>query len=286
MFVMQGGINEGTGSPYLARLFLGVYEMRDMVMNHVVRTGHYEWRKQFDDLYAPVHDAISSARNHSARVLELVTTHRGKIDSGAIVSYQRNAVEIHESISQPLGESFATFLSSAGRATKLHQNVLKFLGLDLGMLYTSPTNFQAGIEGLRRGGEDLLADYLEATRAGWSEQLIKRRNDLEHGPWRLQDVLIRPGPGGVPQMVEPDVDGVPVSTWVADMLAHFLAFVEETTAYAVQRALAPGHAALIEIPPEMIDPAIKRRFLVSWPVVEPGARVWRLQYSPAGFPNY
>src|SRR5258708_331352 len=68
-FVMERRTNEGTASPYMARLVLGVYEMRDMIISHVLRKDHYVWRDHFDDLYAPVQDAMISARNHSARVV-------------------------------------------------------------------------------------------------------------------------------------------------------------------------------------------------------------------------
>lgn len=280
---MQRRGNEGTSSPFFARLFVGAgMEMRDMVINHVLQSDHERWRREFDDLYTPVHDGLVSARKHRERIVELLTTHRAKIESGEIVSYQPNAVNIYESISEPLGDAFATFLSAAARSTKLHQKVTKFLGLDLSMLYAKLPNFQAGIQKLRNDKDEALADYLEATRAGWSENLFERRNDLEHGPWRLDDVLVRPGPNGAPTMVEPQVNNEPVSEWVSRMLAQVLAFVEETTALAVQRALRPAHVALIEVTAAEVDPNFARRFQDVWPSSDSG---WQLRYSPEGFPN-
>lgn len=283
-WVMERRTNEGTSSPYMARLILGVLEMRDMVISHVLRKDHYVWRGHFDDLYVPVQDAMGAARKHSARVVELVATHRAKIESGEIVSYGHNAVYINESISEPLGEAFASFVTSAVRAVKLHQDVLAFLDLDVGFLFAKPASFEAGVKKLRESGQEILGDYLDATRAGWSERLINRRNKLEHEGWRLDDVLHPPAPNGVPRMVEPEVEGVLVSEWVPEMLGHVLAFVEEAVAYAVQRIMAPNNAALAEYPLESRDPTIVRRFYVVWPSLEP-AKLWQLRYVPEGFPH-
>ncbi len=278
--------DEGTAEPYVARLWSGLFEIRDILLRHLARDDRdFELRRRrFDDLYTPVLDAMGSARKHARRISELVEGHRAKIDSGAIVSHQANAVQIDESISAPLQEAFANFIFASVRAAKLHQDLLKYLGLDIGFLFAKEANFQARIGELRQRGQDVLAGYLVATRAGWSDKLINKRNDLEHEGWRLPDVRYRPGPSGEPQMLEPEVDGVAVSAWTAEMLPHVLAFVEDMGAYCVQEGLG-STGALADIPEAERDPQHKKRFYFTVPALQPEAQIWKLRYSVKGFPH-
>lgn len=133
--------------------------------------------------------------------------------------------------------------------------------------------------------------------------LIKTRDQVEHAGWQLSDVRYRPGAAGHPEMVEPEVAGVPVSVWAANTLPHVLAFVEGmiacsastilagrksncrgTIAYCVQRGLGPD-GALADIPEGERDPKNARRFFYAVPRLQPEARVWQLVYSEEGCPH-
>lgn len=283
---MQKIADEGTSEPYIARLWLGVMQMRDLVVRHVAADDHdFEARRRhFDDLYSPVLDAMASTRNNGRRVQDLIRNHRAKLRDRSIVGYQANAVEIHESIAAPLQEAFSNLVSTAVRATKLLQDVLKYLDLDIGFVFAKQVNYQAGLAKLKQGGDTALADYLAATRLGWSDKLINKRNDLEHKGWRLPDVRYRRGPDGHPEMVEPECDGMPVSEWTATMLPHVLSFVEEMIAYSVQRRLGPD-AGLAEVPPDKRDPQNPQRFYFTVPTIQKEAQLWTLRYSSCGFPD-
>lgn len=284
MWQIQKVADEGTSEPYVARLWSGAIELRDLLLRHQAASDRdlEIRRRHFDDRYRPLLDALGAARKHAARVRELIATHTAKVSTGAIVSRQRNALQIDETIHIELQEEVAAFLSSSARATKSVQVLTGYLGLEIGFLFQQPQKFAAVLERLQATGDVELAEYLQLTRTGWSELLIERRHALEHQGWRLPDMRYIEQPDGMVRAVEPDVDGLPVSEFVARMTNHLLGFVEDLIALAVQRGIA-DIGDLIDIPPGERDEAHVKRFRFGVPALQPTERFWRLQYSTKGF---
>lgn len=284
-WTIQKLMDEGSQEPFVARLWSGIFELRDLALRpRSADDKEYESLcRQFDELYVPVLDALGTAREGQKRIAVLVATHRAKLASGEIVSYQTNALELAESITLPLQRDFSSFLSATARAVKTLQNLLRFLGVDIACLFAKPANLQAGLSALKTAGHGVLAHYLWDTRIGWSERLLERRNAQEHNGWRLPDVTYSLPFVTPVQMKEPEVDGQPASEYVAEMLAHALAFTEDLIAYAVQCSIRPP-GTLAETPPAERDPQHPKRFYLTVPALQHQAQVWNLMYSSCGFP--
>jgi hypothetical protein len=285
MWTIQKFMDEGTQEPFVARFWSGIFELRDLALRpRTSDNKEYDrLRRQFDDLYTPVLDALGTARDAQKRIAGIVTSHRAKLASGEIVSYQANALELAESITLPLQQDFSSFLSAAARAVRTLQTLLRFFDVDVGCLFAKSAKFEAGFKALAAGGDGVLPDYLRDVRRGWSERLIGRRNAHEHEGWRLPDVGYSPPAVTPVQMKEPAVDGQAVSEYTAEMLGHVLAFTENLIAYAVQRRIPPP-GTLAEIPPAERDPEHPKRFFLTVPALQPEAQVWSLKYSARGFP--
>lgn len=284
MWQLQKVADEGTTEPYIARLWSGAFELRDLLLRHLAR-GDQDFevrRRHFDERYQPLLDALGAARRNGSRIRTLLQEHKSQVAAGTIVSRQRNALQINETIHAELQEQFGGFLSAAARATKVTQEVSTYLGINIGFLFQQPPKFQAGLAQLRASGDLELAEYLSRTRSGWSEVLIERRHSLEHKGWRLPDVRYIERPGGQVEVLEPEVDNQSVSEFATVMTSHLLGFVEDMLALAVQRGLA-GTGDLIDTPIESRDPAHVRRFRLGVPALQPNDRFWRLRYSELGF---
>lgn len=283
MWQIQKVADEGTAEPFMARLMLGALELRDLLIDHLAQgdEDRERRRRHFDDRYTPVMDALGSARTHDKAIRQLLAGHSAKIVDGSIVSRQRNAVQISESINAGLQGQLASFLSSSVRAAKLLQALLSYVDVEIGILFQRESRFLAGVEQLRRAGETAFADYLAATRQGWSEVLIERRHALEHKGWRLPDVRYVEQADGSLSMIEPEVNGQPVSQFASRMLDRLLGFVEDTLAFAVQRGLA-GSADLIDTPKAERDPGNVKRFRLGLPALQPNERFWQLRYTGLG----
>lgn len=284
MWQVQKIADEGTGEPYIARLWSGAMELRDLLLReHALSDLDFAVRRRhFDERYQPLLDGLSASRKHSASVGELVAGHKARVATGAVISRQRNALQINETIHIELQEQVAAFLSSAARATKAVHVLMSYLGLDIGFLFQKRQEFASALEHLRATGDVELANYLELTRSGWSEVLIERRHSLEHKGWRLPDLRYVEQPDGTVRLVEPEVDGQAVSTFVARMTNHLLGFAEDLLALAVQRGIARV-GDLIDIPPEHRNPVHVKRFRFGVPALQPRERFWRLKYEDNGF---
>ncbi|MBN1271125.1 MAG: hypothetical protein JXB26_02545 [Candidatus Aminicenantes bacterium] len=282
-WTIQKALDEGTAKPFIARLMSGMMELRDHYLN-ALDISHRERearRLAFDELYEAVLNEMFAMRKAAKTLHTLVEGHRAKLLSGEIVGRQRNAIEIHEAIHHDLRDLLSRFLNSAVRAAKSLQKVTAHLGLDIGGFFANDANFERRMTVLASAGHEPLVEYFRLARQDWSQGLIDRRNALEHEGWVLPDVKYPPTPEGGVSMIEPPVDGVPVSQWVAAMCRHVLAFVENTLAYTFQTMLSRG-VAIVEIPKSRRDPSYPQRFRVTLRAVE-GVAPWTPQYEPQGF---
>lgn len=264
-FLIQQIGNEGTSTPFMARLMMGVMGLRDAVYEGTLE------RRTFDEYYDSVLSNLRSAREASKEIKKLLNDHSAKVASGDIVSEQGRGVHIRESIDRQLKREIESFVNSAARATKNGlQTLTSKLGLDIGFLFKKDSTFRAGITNLRNTDSD-LAEYLLAAR-NWMEPLMLTRNDLEHtsgSAVRVSYVI-----DNVPiRAVEPVFGGLPISEYVAATLDRVSCFVEEMITHCLRNRLPPG-LTLSEIPLSERDPNAPERFRLT---VSPGGLTpWRL----------
>lgn len=253
--------DEGTAEPYIARLWGGACELRDLLLEHQAggKADLAIRRRDFDKRYSPVLDALGAARTQARAIRGLVNAHRERVAAGVATSRERKALHVNETIDLELQNYLAAFLSAAARATKLLQELVAYLGIDIRCLFQKESPFEAALETLRADGDCQLAEYLASTRVRWSQTLMHRRNALEHEGWRLLDVRYVEGPGESVTVLEPQVDGMAVSDFSAYILGQTLAFVEDMVALCVQRGIA-DIGNLIDIPKDQRDPGTSSVF--------------------------
>lgn len=258
--------DEGSSSPFVARLMIGVLGIRDSVYDN--KFG----REHFDKLYDPVLSGLRNARETNQDICSEWEKHRARVESGAIVSTRGRTVNISESIDRSLKRDLESFLNTAVRTIKHSLQVLaKDLGVDIGFLFQKDSAFQVGIAKMR-ALDPMLADYLLATRQ-WSEPLILTRNNLEHGAipspkvsYVLDSLPVR--------AEEPECEGEPITEYTNRVLDRICCFVEEITVSCLRKRLPKGFD-VTEIPLVERDSSNPVRFHVT---VTPGGRQsWALR---------
>lgn len=251
--------DEGTTSPFVARLMLGVMRIRDAVYDDKAQV-------HFDELYEPVLSALRNARETSQDIAKEWEQHKAKLESGAIVSARGRTVHISENIDRSLKRDLEGFLNTAVRTIKHSLQVLtNDLGIDIGFLFQKESAFQSGITKMR-ASDPILADYLLATRQ-WSEPLVLMRNDLEHGTisppkiaYTLDSVPVR--------AEEPKLNGQPLTEFTNEVLDRICCFVEEIVVFSLRKKLPKGFE-ITEAPLPERDPTSPERFQVT---ITPGGR--------------
>jgi hypothetical protein len=270
--VFQKLADEGTSSPFMARIFLGILHLRDAVFPDPATRG------EFDKIYDFVISAVSNARTASQNISRMWEEHTRKARSGEIVHQQGTHIHITETIDKDLRREVESFLNAATRTLKTGmQNLGKSLNVDIGFLFGKPERFKKGIAALKNTEPD-LAEYLRCTRL-WSEPLLKSRNDLEHEPEVLSGVTYAPAGTGV-AVQEPVVAGTPVTKFVGHSFDRLICFVEEFAVHCLNRKLPAGititELALADRPVEAPE-----RFRVT--LASGGFAPWRIAFHMSRF---
>lgn len=227
--VIQKFGDEGTTTPFVARLMLGVMQIRDAVHNDAPS------RLRFDELYDPVMSGLRDAREASKEIEKLWKDHQRKVESGTIARVLRGTIYVDEHIDRPLKRNFDSFLNTAIRVIKQSMQALaEHYGVDIGFLFKKQSTFEAAIEALKKT-DSVRADYLNAAR-NWSEPLVLMRNDLEHGVITTPKVTYIDENGRV-RASEPAVDGKPITDFTGEVLDRVCCFAEEMTMYCLKKKL-------------------------------------------------
>lgn len=281
MFRIQKIANEGTIEPFYARLWVGILELRDAALRAKLGSNEIDdSRNNFDVLYKPILDAMSASRTAMKKIQYLIADHHRKISEGKIIRFQSNAFEISDSIDKPLRDEIATFLVNGVIAIKGTQKITEQFGINISCLFTKQANFEKGVSKLKSEGHTSLAKFLQKVRSDWTESFIIRRDAIEHEGWSLPNVEYRITTDQKAEIIEPQVDGIPVSRYSKKMLNRIISFAENVIVYAFKYAMKPDHV-IVKIPVNQRDPDCPRRFRLD--IKRPELLEWDIQYSENDF---
>jgi len=271
-WVFQKFSDEGSRSPFMTRLFIGVTRLRDQVYFDKASIDAY------DNAYNFALTTMLDVRTLAAEISTLVQNHLSRVSSGAIVKVAGNNIRIDESIDRDLRTKVESFLVAAARVLKKGlQEYSVFLGKDIGFLFKKETTFLNEIGALRTV-DPLLADYLVSVRT-WSEPLQLTRNSIEHATWVPPKITYRQN-GQKVEALEPQLVQMPVSQYVDFTTDRLSCFIEEFSVHCLQQKL-PQEITLTEIPVGKRVPELPEKFHIT-PTIG-GFPVWQLKYHSARF---
>jgi hypothetical protein len=231
--------NEGTASPFMARLFLNILDLRKSAL---------ETKADIDAFERPYELVLMSSitvRDIAREIGELLTDHRSKVERGVGIRIDGRTVHLDEPIDKEVRRLVESFLSSSNRvmATGMKE-VAKALHLDIGFFFKKESTFLDGVAALD-GSDPDLAGYCRKART-WSDMLNSVRNDMEHNFWSVPRVQYRIDQGRV-AVLEPEIMGRTVSDLAKFVTDRMLCFVEEICVHGLQRRM-PDSISMTEIP--------------------------------------
>jgi len=274
-WIVQKLADEGSASPFMARLFMGLMRLRDAVYSDPAA------RESFDKAFDFVPTSLFTARTTAKEISELWAGHARKVAAGEVVRRQGVAIHIDENIDKELRKQVEHFLNGAARVIKQGmQGLTAQLGVEIGFMFKKQPAFERGIAVLK-AADPLLADYLDMSRQMWSERLIKSRIDLEHNNWSLPRVTYDTSGANV-VAVEPLVAGQRVTEFVQAMLDRVCCFVEDVTAHCIQKKMA-APITITEIPLAERRSEAPERFQLTLAVG--GQPRWNISYHSSSFEN-
>lgn len=181
-WTVQKLADEGSRSPFMARLFIGLMKLRDAALADPAK------REAFDKAYEFTIMSLWNTRTTANEITRLLEEHVKKVESGQIARVMGNAIHVDEEIDRELRKQIETFLNSAVRTLKQGmQDIAKSLQSDIGFLFKKAGAFTNGLLALEKVDPELAA-YLRETRT-WSEPLVVgARNAMEHTGWMLPKI--------------------------------------------------------------------------------------------------
>ncbi|MCX5814486.1 MAG: hypothetical protein NT178_18380 [Proteobacteria bacterium] len=263
--------DEGTASPFIARLFVGILNLREAVFTDDKKS------EEFDKIYKFVVETLMNVRTTSKEITQILAEHNYKVSRGEIASLHGHVIRIDEPIDSKLRKQVEEFLNGSVRVLKDGmQKLMMVMKMDISFLYKKQGTFENRVTALAKTQPELAA-YLRETRK-WSERLIMVRNDLHEG-WMLPRMTYQ-AVSDVIGAVEPQIFSQPVSQFVDYMLDRLCSFVEEITAYGLQ-AQMPSGISITEIPVVDRKRDNPERFRVTF--VYGGMPIWSIKYNAARF---
>src|SRR3989304_10049858 len=226
--------DEGSSSPFIARLFMGLIHFRDQL--YLIGMPEQEKRAAhdaFDRDFKPMFEAAQATRDAALEVARLAVSHTQRVQSGQAVTIRPSQYDILESVDIPLGQAFDKLIDQAIIATKsgLQTLLRDVLSLDIGFFFSKDQAFAEGIEQLRASGESQLADYLEEARSRWHSDLQDLRAKHEHEGWTLQGVSYSLIAQGKVSVQLPAVLGYRVDEYARLTANRVLLFTEDLVLY-------------------------------------------------------
>jgi hypothetical protein len=272
-WVVQKFADEGSSSPFMARLFLGNMRLREAVFRDPVK------RAAFDKAYEFVLMTLLTARGAAQSITKLFSEHAEKVARGQVARVQGQALHIDENIDKELRKETENFINSSVRVLKQGmQDLTNTLGINIAFLFRKAPTFASGVANLEASDAD-LAEYLRQTRR-WSERLIECRNAMEHN---TSSVLPRVQYSQASDSIhahEPIISGQPVTEFVTFIMDRVTCFVEEVTAHCLQMQM-PAELSIREIPLAQRLPEAPERFQNT--LKHGGVVIWRIAYHQTTF---
>lgn len=231
--------DEGTASPFMARLFLNILDLRKSAL---------ETKADIDAFEKPYELVLMSSitvRDLAREIYELITDHRSKIEQGVGVRINGRTVHVDDPIDKELRRKVESFLNSSNRVMLTGmKEVAKSLNLDIGFFFKKESTFLNGVAALDRSDPGLAA-YCRKAR-DWSDMLNSARNEMEHNFWSIPRVKYRIEQGRV-VVIEPGIMAREISDFTKFVTDRMLCFVEEICVHGLQRRM-PESISITEIP--------------------------------------
>jgi len=263
-------LNEGTSSPFAARLCMTPLTMRNLALTNTADVA------RFDELYQFVMNHLVDIRKTAVAMLEMWCTYAARVEAGELVRYD-NAIHVDEPIDQLLNKQIASFVMDAARVSKEFQKLTRVLGVEIRFLFQQDAAFNKGITALA-SADPALADYLRESRK-WLEPLRLFRDEIEHENYVAPRIGHDRAQDGRITAREPRLLGLPLTQVVPYLENRLNRFVEELLMWSIANSL-PAPMIVTEIPLAARDPNKVERFKV---VLAGSAPEWQLTHSAAAF---
>lgn len=267
--VREMGI-EGTGEPFIARVFAGLLGIAQNALSP-------EEKSEFDERFGAVLSPSLTMRSSLVAIRKLIAGHKEALATGKIVrKAQAPDPLLCERIDGPLRSHSVQFLEMADAIIEGLPVVLKFFKIGIDYMKAGEEKFARGCERHEDKYPELIG-YLRKLRPTILE-IQEQFKTMRYGGWNLPNVRYAVS-DGVVTMIEPQINGEAISSYIERIFSVLALAVEELIVFGFSKDVS-GYFVLAEIPLSQRNPANAERFRRT--LRAPGA-AWALHWTGKGF---
>lgn len=182
-FVVKRFADIWSWTPWVARIFMGIMQLKDQTMMDD------ELKKKFEDVHQPILVNLLAAFKALNDIRDLINAHGIKLEAGSIYTVQNGNVSLNETIDHELNTKYKDFIISLHTAVKDVQSPGKILGLDFWFFYQDDKKFEIWKKAFLEANPNMTTfiQILEDDRQWYNELNIIRYNYI-HGGYVLPDI--------------------------------------------------------------------------------------------------
>lgn len=185
---MQHVFDFGSSDPFVARMMLQVFEMRDFVFKP-------EEIDAFDNAYNPFLQNITETKTVKDKCVDLIEKHTEGVRSGKLARIKGSTREVDECIDTDLNIWFKDFFIRGNMASKNLIKFAGFFGYNISFMFGDPIKFKRGkkrfLEKYQNGNGKYFVEMIVDHRKQWYEPFASFRAKIEHDGFCLPDIKYR-----------------------------------------------------------------------------------------------
>jgi hypothetical protein len=262
MTIMTRESDWGSSEPFVARLFVGIIDIRGYlgVLKNDPRNNELGI-ENFDKYYEPIRRNLEIILRTAISLNDVLTSYQNDLfEDNGIVKISNGNIEITKSINTELDRDIGEIinLSVITCKTNLQRFLREVFNFDIGFLFQKPQTFQKKINEFKNNGEYAFYSYCTEIRNLWLEELIDLRTKREHDSWHLEKIKFSGEPPAL-HVYFPTINNIPVNLYSRQTVNRSCFFVENMISYAFQR-IVNSPIKLIELDNNLRNAACPTRF--------------------------
>ncbi len=255
--------DEGTNSPFVARMFSGILEIRDLYIN---TNGDPRNKQitlgQFNKFYEPIRNSLEISLISTRALTEICSELSDAGRKGELtLLHPGGGFSLTNTKGPFIQKEFATVIEQSAIAIKNHlPRLVEYLfELKIGFLFQNEANFVKAMENLNNQNLSPLVQYFQSVRM-WTDLLINGIwNKTKHSDWKLRSPDLKIIQLPEVQVNLPRVFDTPVDIFSLQTINWCCLLVEDLLVYGFNfHRFSP--IRILEIPKEERIHHQKKRF--------------------------
>lgn len=248
----------GSSTPWIARLWVGMAQIRDQVLEETQRT-------KFDNKYMPILENLFECYDAMNSLNKVISEHLAKVESQQIFKFQHNNnFNITETIDFRINQLLKDFFIKGNIAMNHLFPLSKFMGCNISFLRKKKDKeFERGAKKLvsHLPASRSLVDMLRKDRKAWHKYFVGLRDAFEHDTIGSLTVRYSGKPGNVRAYL-PTIDNTQLCDLTSKMWGNLFEFVEDVVVFLFSLRVTPPLKVAV-IPEERRNPSMPIKYVVT-----------------------